>query len=75
MKPIGLIIPWYGDEIRGGAEQECNYLAHSLTNAGANVEVFTTCVRDASCDRGTNTIIPGVYTESGITVRRVSGKC
>ena len=70
MKPIGLIIPWYGDEIRGGAEQECNYLAHSLTNAGANVEVFTTCVRDASCDRGTNTIIPGVYTESGITVRR-----
>lgn len=69
-KPIGLVIPWYGDEIRGGAEQECNYLAHSLKNAGADVEVFTTCVKDASCDRGKNTLPEGTFIESGITVRR-----
>lgn len=71
-KPIALVIPWYGDDIRGGAEQECNYLAHSLTNAGQAVEVFTTCVKDAACDRGKNTMVPGVYQESGITVRRFS---
>jgi len=69
-QPIALVIPWYGDDIRGGAEKECNYLAHSLTDAGQPVEVFTTCVRDAACDRGKNTMKPGVYTESGITVRR-----
>ena len=50
-KPVALVIPWYGDDIRGGAEKECNYLAHSLTDAGQSVEVFTTCVKDASCDR------------------------
>ena len=33
-KPVALVIPWYGDDIRGGAEKECNYLAHSLTDAG-----------------------------------------
>lgn len=70
MKPIALIIPWYGDEIRGGAEQECNYLAHSLTKAGQTVEVFTTCVKDAPSDRGKNTLKPGEYHESGILVRR-----
>lgn len=69
-KPVALVIPWYGDDIRGGAERECNYLAHSLTDIGQPVEVFTTCVKDAACDRGKNTIRPGVYTESGITVRR-----
>ena len=69
-KPIALVIPWYGDDIRGGAEMECNYLAHSLTAVGQPVEVFTTCVREACDDRGKNTIKPGTYVESGITVRR-----
>lgn len=70
MKPIAIVIPWYGDNIRGGAEQEANYLAHAIQAAGAPVEVFTTCVVDAASDRGKNTIASGVYEESGITVRR-----
>lgn len=67
---IALVIPWYGDDIRGGAEWECNFLAHSLQKAGVAVEVFTTCVKDAPSDRGVNTMKPGVYEESGICVRR-----
>jgi glycosyltransferase involved in cell wall biosynthesis len=70
MKPIALVIPWYGDDIRGGAEQECNYLAHSLMTAGATVEVMTTCVKDASSDRGKNTLSAGSKMESGVLVRR-----
>ncbi|MCH5203854.1 MAG: glycosyltransferase family 4 protein [Oscillospiraceae bacterium] len=70
MKPIAIVIPWYGDDIRGGAEQESNYLAHSISAAGQPVEVFTTCVKDAASDRGKNTMKAGVYNESGITVRR-----
>ncbi|MBQ8814200.1 MAG: glycosyltransferase family 4 protein [Lachnospiraceae bacterium] len=69
-KTIALVIPWYGDSIRGGAEMECNSLAHSLSAAGYPVEVFTTCVKDAACDRGKNTMAPGLYMESGIPVRR-----
>lgn len=70
MKPIAIVIPWYGDDIKGGAEQECNYLAHSLKAAGAQVEVFTTCVKEASSDRGINTLEAGLHMESGILVRR-----
>lgn len=74
MKPIAFVIPWYGDNIRGGAEMECNHLAHCFTDAGVDVEVLTTCVLDAACDRGINTMEPGTYIESGITVRRFSVK-
>lgn len=70
MKPIAIVIPWYGEHIKGGAEQESNYLAHSLQNAGAEVEVFTTCVKEASADRGINTLEAGIREEQGITVRR-----
>lgn len=70
MKPIALVVPWYGDNIKGGAEQACNCLAHSLQHAGADVEVFTTCVREASADRSKNTMEPGMHQESGISVRR-----
>lgn len=69
-KPIALVIPWYGDNIRGGAEKEINYIAHLLKNAGWKVEVFTTCVKDASCDRGKNTLRSGKHMENGILVRR-----
>lgn len=70
MKPIALVIPWYGDDIKGGAERECNFLAHSLNKIGVDVEVLTTCVKDASADRGRNTLESGVHWESGICVRR-----
>ena len=37
MKPIAITVPWYGKEIRGGAEQAARYLAHILKDAGADV--------------------------------------
>lgn len=70
MRPIAFVIPWYGDDIRGGAEAECNHLAHCLMEMGIFVEVLTTCVREASADRGRNTLASGTSDESGITVRR-----
>ena len=70
MKPYAFVIPWYGDDIRGGAESECNQLAHLLKSKGVPVEVLTTCVKQASDDRGANTLPAGVFDESGIKVRR-----
>lgn len=67
---IAFVIPWYGDDIRGGAESECNHLAHCLSRAGVDVEVLTTCVKQASDDRGKNTLSPGMHVEGGICVRR-----
>ncbi len=69
-KPIAFVIPWYGDDIRGGAESECNQLAHCFVEAGLSVEVLATCVREAADDRGTNNMPEGMTVESGITVRR-----
>lgn len=69
-KPIAFVIPWYGDDIRGGAESECNQLAHCLAEAGLQIEVFATCVREAADDRGKNTLPEGVSIESNILVRR-----
>jgi glycosyltransferase involved in cell wall biosynthesis len=70
VKPVAFVIPWYGDDISGGAESECNQLAHLLAEAGIPVEVLTTCVRQASDDRGVNTLPEGLRQESGIPVRR-----
>ena len=70
MKPIAFVIPWYGDDIRGGAESECNQLAHLFKDNNVPVEVLTTCVKQASDDRGINTLEEGTFNESGITVRR-----
>lgn len=70
MKPLAFVIPWYGDNIRGGAETECNQLAHLFIEKGIPVEVLTTCVKEAAHDRGKNTLRAGISLESGITVHR-----
>ena len=69
-KPYAFVIPWYGDDIQGGAEKECNQLAHLFLEHGIPVEVLTTCVRRASDDRGINTLKAGVEYESDVLVRR-----
>ncbi len=74
MNRIAFVIPWYGDTIRGGAESECNKLAHCLQEAGIQVEVLSTCVKEAVNDRGINNMPAGVTVESGITVRRFKVK-
>jgi len=41
------VIPWYGENIPGGAELACRVIAENLQQRGADVEVLTTCARDA----------------------------
>ena len=45
MKKIGFVIPWYYEDIRGGAEQEMRGLVKHLHEAGVDVEIITTCVK------------------------------
>lgn len=72
MKPIAFVIPWYGEDIPGGAEAECRSLVYHLNKAGIKVEVLTTCVKEFLSDWNSNYYQEGTYQSNGITVRRFS---
>jgi glycosyltransferase involved in cell wall biosynthesis len=67
---VAWVIPWYGDNIPGGAEAQCRATARHLARAGHRVEILTTCVREFQSDWSVNHHAPGVETVDGITIRR-----
>lgn len=67
---LGLVVPWYGASIPGGAEAACRALARALQAAGADVEVLATCVREFASDWNENFHAAGATVEDGIPVRR-----
>jgi glycosyltransferase involved in cell wall biosynthesis len=70
MKKIGFVIPWYGDNIPGGAEKELYGLVKHLHISGMELEVLTTCVKQFSSDWSVNFHPSGCTIEDGISVRR-----
>ena len=67
---LAFVIPWYGDNIPGGAEAECRRAAEHLHQSGVNVEVLTTCVREFASDWNRDFHKPGAYSVNGVPVRR-----
>ena len=74
MKKIGFVIPWYGENIPGGAEMELREVTSHLQKAGADVEILATCVKDFTSDWNTNYYKPGMDNVGGIPVRRFKVK-
>lgn len=74
MKKIGFVIPWYGEDIPGGAEMELRGLVHHLQDAGVELEVMTTCVKEFTSDWNINYHPAGLTKVNGITVRRFKVK-
>ena len=71
MKKIGFVMPWYGENISGGAEMELREVAAHLSEAGADVEILSTCIKDAVSDWSVNFHSEGTEnTPNGVTVRR-----
>ena len=71
MKKIGFVIPWYGENIPGGAEMELREVTDHLHQAGVELEILSTCIKDAGSDWSENFNKEGVdKTSNGITVRR-----
>lgn len=71
MKKTAFVVPWYGDDIPGGAEMELREVSSHLHKAGLPVEILTTCVRDFNSDWSENYHKEGTDTSScGIPVRR-----
>ena len=70
MRKIGFVAPWYGEKIGGGAEAELRDLAHHLKDAGVELEILTTCVKDFRSDWNEDFHRAGLTEEAGIAVRR-----
>lgn len=69
-KKLALVTPWFGPELKGGAEQQARNLATLLTQRGHDLEVLTTCCRSFHDDWGQNHLPEGLHQEQGLQVRR-----
>lgn len=70
MKKIAFVIPWYGKNISGGAENECKGIVEHLHKSGVEVEIITTCVKDFNSDWNKNYYNEGIEIINDIPVRR-----
>lgn len=70
MKRIGFVIPWFADGIPGGAEAELKGLTQHMKEAGIDVEILTTCVKEASADWNVNYYPEGIEVINDVPVRR-----
>ncbi|MDQ3314777.1 MAG: hexosyltransferase, partial [Verrucomicrobiota bacterium] len=68
---LAIVIPWFGRDLKGGAEQQAWQIASRLAQRGHAVEVLTTCCRSHQDDWATNHLPAGVIAEpEGFSVRR-----
>lgn len=68
---LGIVIPWFGRELKGGAEQQAWQIASRLAARGHTIEVLTTCCRSHQDDWATNHLPAGDRHEpEGFTIRR-----
>lgn len=71
MKKIGFVIPWYADDIPGGAEMELREVTAHLHSAGVTLEILTTCVKEFGADWSVNFYNEGEDRSAcGIVIRR-----
>src|SRR4051812_21596702 len=68
---LAIVIPWFGRDLKGGAEQQAWQIAARLAARGHNVNVLTTCCRSHQDDWATNHLPAGETAEpEGFRVRR-----
>lgn len=68
---LAVVIPWFGRDLKGGAEQHAWQLASRLAIRGHSVDVLTTCCRSHQDDWATNHLPEGRTEEpEGFAIRR-----
>ena len=70
MKPVAIVTPWFGKELKGAAEQVAWQVAQRLAARNHRVEVLTTCCRSFLEDWSVNHLKSGTHQEEGLTIRR-----
>ena len=71
MNPVAIVTPWFGDDLKGGAERQAYQVAARLAARGHPVEVLATCCRAFEEDWAANHLPSGTQREGEITVRRI----
>lgn len=69
-KPIAIIIPWFGESLKGGAEQQAWQIATRLAARGHLIEVLTTCCRSFFDNWADNQLPANTTYQAGLTIRR-----
>ncbi|MDA8217162.1 MAG: glycosyltransferase family 4 protein [Dehalococcoidales bacterium] len=68
---VAFVVPWFGEEVVGGAETLVRQLAENLhASRGLAVEVLTTCARDGAGGWSADFHKEGTSVQRGVTVRR-----
>jgi glycosyltransferase involved in cell wall biosynthesis len=68
---LAIVTPWFGRELKGGAEQHAWQIAARLAARGHQVDVLTTCCRSHQDDWATNHLPPGPAPQpEGFTIHR-----
>lgn len=67
---LAFVVPWFGEDLPGGAEAVVRELVFRLSRRGPLVEVLATCIRDFHADWSENFWPPGVSEVRGVPVRR-----
>ena len=70
MKPVAFVIPWFGENLKGGAEQLAWQVSNRLAKRGHAVEVLTTCCASFLDDWSTNHLSAGKEQVGELLVRR-----
>ncbi len=70
MSRIAIVIPWFGESLKGGAEQHGWQVSNRLAARGHEVEVLTTCCETFQKDWSQNHVKPGVSQQGHLKVRR-----
>jgi len=71
---IALVIPWFGKELKGGAEQQAWQIAKRLTDRNIDIEVLTTCSKEFLSDWSENFYTVGDFIEDNISIKRFKVK-
>lgn len=67
---VAFVAPFFGAGAGGGAESECRNTALRLVKAGAQVDIFTTCILDVIHDWNVNYYPQGTSSDHGLHVHR-----
>lgn len=67
---LAFVTPWYGEKIPGGAEMELRGIANHLAQAGHEVEILTTCIKEFLSDWSEDYYAPGSEKIGDVLVKR-----
>ena len=69
-KKVAIIIPWFGKELKGGAEQHAWQVATRLANKDVEVTVLTTCSKEFTGNWDENFYKAGKYNDNRVNIIR-----